>query len=142
MTYFVGLLFFITGQHPKKRLLSLLTDSNQSQLLLVPFFSGDRLSTLYTSASHSAFSAPRHAWFPDGSAVALNGDDGLVTVVSLNSSFHDSGLLSFGSGRPQWGTASEGESPRALCGTTRGVKRTGQSAVSLEFKWPQNTFSS
>jgi WD40 repeat protein len=70
------------ARHPTQPVLSLQTDSNQSQIFLVPYESAERLATLYTSASHSEYSTPRHAWFSDGSAIAINSDDGLLWAVS------------------------------------------------------------
>jgi WD40 repeat protein len=69
------------ARHPTEPLLSLQTDATQSQIFLVPFLSHERLATLFTSASQSEYSTPRHAWFPDGSAIAVASDDGLIWVV-------------------------------------------------------------
>lgn len=69
-------------RHPTQPWLSLQTNSTQSQIFVVPYLSNARVATLYTTASHSEYSTPRHAWFPDGSAVALNSDEGFVVIVS------------------------------------------------------------
>lgn len=45
------------------------------------------LSTPFLSAPTTAcdqFSSPRMAWFPDGSAVAVTSDDGIVRIVDLH----------------------------------------------------------
>ncbi|GJN90773.1 hypothetical protein Rhopal_003787-T1 [Rhodotorula paludigena] len=73
---------FIT-LHPTLPLLSLQTNTPSARILLYPFHSSTRLLTLHTTASQSDYFAPRHAWLPSGSAVAVNSEDGALRLVDL-----------------------------------------------------------
>lgn len=94
-------LALLTGNH---------ASGNLSRIFLYPFLDGERKLTLWTGAcafpspvssflllsrsltrgswvffraACDQFSSPRMAWFPDGSAVAVTSDDGVVRVVDL-----------------------------------------------------------
>lgn len=69
--------------HPTLPILSLQTSTDNSRILLYPFHSPTRLATLFTTASQSEFTTPRHSWLPDGSAVVVNSEDGVLRVVDL-----------------------------------------------------------
>ncbi|GAA5833879.1 hypothetical protein JCM9279_001649 [Rhodotorula babjevae] len=69
--------------HPLLPLLSLQTSTPSARLLLYPFHSSTRLVTLHTTAAQSDYFSPRHRWLPDGSAVVVNSEDGVVRVVDL-----------------------------------------------------------
>ncbi|KAI5475485.1 WD40 repeat containing protein [Pseudohyphozyma bogoriensis] len=69
--------------HPTLPLLSLQTSTENSRILLYPFHSSTRLTTLFTTASQSEFTTPRHQWLQDGTAVVVNSEDGVLRVVDL-----------------------------------------------------------
>lgn len=73
-----------TGDHGgSDHMNSTASSMSMSRLLLFPLFSPHRRATLWTEAPSSAFSNPRHAWTPDGSAVWVTGEDGILRLVSL-----------------------------------------------------------
>jgi len=57
------------------------------RILVVPLplrsASASRPRILYTQAEQGDYSTMRHAWLPDGSAVAVSSDDGIVRVIDL-----------------------------------------------------------
>lgn len=72
--------------HPHLPILALQTSTENSRILLYPFHSALRLSTLHTTAAQSDFSTPRHCWTPDGSAILVNSEDGILRLVDLRDS--------------------------------------------------------
>lgn len=78
--------------HPSGKYLSLQTNTELARIILapLPLRSCAELTTLYTFAEQSDFSSPRHAWLPDGSAVAVTSDDGIVRIVDLNGTLRTS----------------------------------------------------
>lgn len=68
--------------HPSKLFLSCQTDTQIARIILLPFFSSNRLRTLYTSADQSLFSTPRHAWL-SSSGIVLTSDDGIVRIIDV-----------------------------------------------------------
>ncbi|ORY87476.1 WD40-repeat-containing domain protein [Leucosporidium creatinivorum] len=72
--------------HPHLPILALQTSTENSRILLYPFHSNLRLSTLHTSAAQSDFFTPRHSWLPDGTAILVNSEDGVLRLVDLRDS--------------------------------------------------------
>jgi WD40 repeat protein len=69
--------------HPTLPILSLHTSTENSRIILLPFHSDRRLSTLFTTASQGEFTTPRHAWLPDGSGLVCNSEDGVLRILDL-----------------------------------------------------------
>ncbi|KAM0748285.1 WD40 repeat-like protein [Meredithblackwellia eburnea MCA 4105] len=69
--------------HPSLPILCLQTSTENARILLYPFHTDRRITTLFTTAEQSEFFTPRHAWTPDGTAVLVNSEDGVVRVVDL-----------------------------------------------------------
>lgn len=72
--------------HPHLPILALQTSTENSRILLYPFHSNLRLSTLHTSAAQSDFFTPRHSWLPDGTGILVNSEDGVLRLVDLKDS--------------------------------------------------------
>jgi WD40 repeat protein len=69
--------------HPTLPILCLQTSTTSSRILLYPFRSAQRLSTLFTTAEQSDFGTPRHSWLPDGTAVVVTSEDGVLRIIDL-----------------------------------------------------------
>lgn len=70
--------------HPVLPILSLQTSTENARVLLYPFHSAQRLATIHTTASQSEFTTARHCWTPDGGAVLVNSDDGVLRLVDVH----------------------------------------------------------
>lgn len=57
---------------------------NISKILIFPFLSGERVSTLYTSIETSNYLNPRHCWSGKGDSIWLNSQDGFLRCLDLD----------------------------------------------------------
>ena len=73
-----------TGDHGGTDRIDSTANHSLSRLLLLPLFSQQRRTTLWTEAPSSAFANPRHAWTKAGDAVWVTGEDGLLRLVGLS----------------------------------------------------------
>lgn len=70
--------------HPTLPLLALQTSTENSRILLYPFHSDQRLTTLYTCAEQSEWCTPRMAFFPNGEGVCVTSEDGVLRVIDMS----------------------------------------------------------
>lgn len=69
--------------HPTLPILCLQTSTENSRLLLYPFHSAQRISTLFTTIEQGDYSTPRHCWLKDGTGVLLSSEDGMIRCIDM-----------------------------------------------------------